>query len=244
MSLVQSAGLVNSQNAHFPNPGFSSKVGAVSGCGGSVNSALALEQKGLYQVVKTGGKKRGHGKMSRKNRMSKKYRGGNGYGFATSQNLASSSGVNSGGSVHLAEFSKYENKGMSSDTNMDASKQSGGKVKKHSSKKRMSHASKKRRSHSSKKRRSHSSKKIMSHSSKKRRSHSSKKRRHSKKHMQRGGYSQYISNVASTPGYSAGGIMLGSNESALANPVPFTPTNTCMNSWKHLGDSAPYNKSV
>ena len=236
MSLVQSAGLVNSQNAHFPNPGFSSKVGAVSGCGGSVNSALALEQKGLYQVVKTGGKKRGHGKMSRTNRMSKKYRGGNGYGFATSQNLASSSGVNSGGSVHLAEFSKYENKGMSSDTNMDASKQSGGKVKKHSSKKRMSHASKKRRSHSSKKRRSHSSKK--------RRSHSSKKRRHSKKHMQRGGYSQYLSNVANTPGYSAGGIMLSSNESALANPVPFTPTNTCMNSWKHLGDSAPYNKSV
>jgi hypothetical protein len=62
--------------------------------------------------------------------------------------------------------------------------------------------------------------------------------------MQRGGYSQYLSNVASTPGYSAGGIMLSSNESALANPVPFTPTNTCMNSWKHLGDSAPYNESV
>ena len=228
MSLVQSAGLVNSQNAHFPNPGFSSKVGAVSGCGGSVNSALALEQKGLYQVVKTGGKKRGHGKMSRNNRKSKKYRGGNGYGFAASQNLAASSGVNSGGSVHLAEFSKYDNKGMSSDTNMDASKQSGGKGKKHDSKKRRSHSSKKR----------------MSHSSKKRKSHSSKKRRQSKKHMQRGGYSQYLSNVASTPGYSAGGIMLSSNESALANPVPFTPTNTCMNSWKHLGDSAPYNKSV
>ena len=236
MSLVQSAGLVNSQNAHFPNPGFSSKVGAVSGCGGSVNSALALQQKGLYQVVKTGGKKRGHGKISRKNRMSKKYRGGNGYGFAASQNLASSSGVNSNGSVHLAQFSKYENKGMSSDTNMDASKQFGGKGRKHSSKKRMSYGGKKRRSHSSKKR--------MSHGGKKRRSHSSKKRRNSKKHMQRGGYSQYLSNVASTPGYSAGGIMLRSNESALANPVPFTPTNTCMNSWKHLGDSAPYNESV
>jgi hypothetical protein len=220
MSLVQSAGLVNSQNAHFPNPGFSSKVGAVSGCGGSVNSELALQQKGLYQVVKTGGKKRGHGKMSRKNRMSKKYRGGNGYGFAASQNLASSSGVNSNGSVHLAEFSKYQNKGMPSDTNMEASKQSGGKVRKYSSKKRMSRSGKKRMSRGG------------------------KKRRHSKKHMQRGGYSQYLSNVASTPGYSAGGIMLSSNESALANPVPFTPTNTCMNSWKHLGDSAPYNESV
>ena len=244
MSLVQSAGLVNSQNAHFPNPGFSSKVGAVSGCGGSVNSALALQQKGLYQVVKTGGKKRGHGKMSRKNRMSKKYRGGNGYGFATSQNLASSSGVNSNGSVHLAEFTKYENKGMSSDTNMDASKQFGGKVRKYSSKKRMSHGGKKRMSHSSKKRMSHGGKKRMSCGDKKRMSRGGKKRGHSKKHMQRGGYSQYLSNVASTPGYSAGGIMLSSNESALANPVPFTPTNTCMNSWKHLGDSAPYNESV
>jgi hypothetical protein len=228
MSLVQSAGLVNSQNAHFPNPGFSSKVGAVSGCGGSVNSELALQQKGLYQVVKTGGKKRGHGKMSRKNRMSKKYRGGNGYGFAASQNLASSSGVNSNGSVHLAEFSKYQNKGMPSDTNMEASKQSGGKVRKYSSKKRMSRSGKKR----------------MTRGGKKRMSRGGKKRRHSKKHMQRGGYSQYLSNVASTPGYSAGGIMLSSNESALANPVPFTPTNTCMNSWKHLGDSAPYNESV
>jgi hypothetical protein len=228
MSLVHSAGLVNSQNAHFPNPGFSSKVGAVSGCGGSVNSELALQQKGLYQVVKTGGKRRGRGKMSRKNRMSKKYRGGNGYGFAASQNLASSSGVNSGGSVHLAEFSKYQNKGMSSETNMDASKQSGGKVRKYSSKKRMSRGGKKR----------------MSCGGKKKRSRSSKKRRNSKKHMQRGGYTQYLSNVASTPGYSAGGIMLSSNESALANPVPFTPTNTCMNSWKHLGDSAPYNESV
>jgi hypothetical protein len=228
MSLVQSAGLVNSQNAHFPNPGFSSKVGAVSGCGGSVNSELALQQKGLYQVVKTGGKRRGRGKMSRKNRMSKKYIGCNGYGFAASQNLASSSGVNSGGSVHLAEFSKYQNKGMSSETNMDASKQSGGKVRKYSSKKRMSRGGKKR----------------MSCGGKKKRSRSSKKRRNSKKHMQRGGYTQYLSNVASTPGYSAGGIMLSSNESALANPVPFTPTNTCMNSWKHLGDSAPYNESV
>ena len=101
MSLVQSAGLVNSQNAHFSNPGFSSKVGAVSGCGGS-GSDLSLQQKGLYQVVKTGGKRKGH------SRKGKKMNGGNSYGFSQTQELASTSGVNEGGSVHLAEFTKIK----------------------------------------------------------------------------------------------------------------------------------------
>ena len=47
MSIVQQAGLVNSQNSHFSNPGFSSNVGAVSGCGGSVTSADALNNTGM-----------------------------------------------------------------------------------------------------------------------------------------------------------------------------------------------------
>ena len=55
MSIVQQAGLVNSQNSHFSNPGFSSNVGAVSGCGGSVTSADALNNTGMYSMVKTGG---------------------------------------------------------------------------------------------------------------------------------------------------------------------------------------------
>jgi len=117
MSLVQSAGLVNSQNAHFSNPGFSSKVGAVSGCGGS-GSDLSLQQKGLYQVVKTGGKRKGH------SRKGKKFKGGNSYGFSQTQSLAATSGVNEGSSVHLAEFTKQVNNGINSDTNMNASKQS------------------------------------------------------------------------------------------------------------------------
>ena len=44
-----SSGLVNESNSHFSNPGFSSKVGAVTGCGGS-GTELALQQKGLYQM--------------------------------------------------------------------------------------------------------------------------------------------------------------------------------------------------
>ena len=34
MSIVQQSSIVNSQNAHFINPGISSKVGGISGCGG------------------------------------------------------------------------------------------------------------------------------------------------------------------------------------------------------------------
>jgi hypothetical protein len=95
------------------------------------------------------------------------------------------------------------NAGMSSDTNMSASKQSGGK----------------------------------------RKYVYGTKITHNKHTLQRGGYSQYMSNVANTPSYSTGGNLSASN-SALASPVPFTPTNNCMNSWKHLGGTEPYNKII
>jgi hypothetical protein len=272
MSLVQSAGLVNPQNAHFSNPGFSSRVGAVSGCSGT-DSALALQQKGLYQVVKTGGK--------RNKRKSRRMKGGNGYGFSQNQSLSSTSGVNSNGSVHIASITKYENNGINSDTNMNASKQSGqaggsnvsgysygtggypyysykpsegenlsvfagsgyppisrglnsqcGGKKRRSLKKRKS--SKKRGG----------SKKVAG--SKNRRKGSkqkaTKKRKPSRKQRQRGGYSQYMSNVAHAHNYSTGAPpALTASESALANPTPYTPSNDCLNTWKHLGDSAPYN---
>ena len=58
MSIVKQPGLVNSQSSTFSDPGFSSSVGAVSGCGGSVNSADALKQTGMYEVIKTGGAKK------------------------------------------------------------------------------------------------------------------------------------------------------------------------------------------
>ena len=282
MSLVQSAGLVNSQNAHFSNPGFSSKVGAVSGCGGS-GSDLSLQQKGLYQVVKTGGKRKG------RSRKGKKFKGGNSYGFSQTQSLAATSGVNEGSSVHLAEFSKQDNNGINSDTNMNASKQSnqsggsggdpngysygtggypyysykpsegenlsvfagsgyppisrglnsqcGGK--KRSSKKR----SHKNRSH--KKRTPTRKQKAGKKRKTATRKQKAGKRKRASSHRQRGGYSQYMSNVANTPSYSTGAPpSLSASESALASPPPFTPKNDCLNSWKHLGDTPPYNKII
>lgn len=58
----------------------------------------------------------------------------------------------------------------------------------------------------------------------------SRKNRRTKR--QRGGYSQYMSNIAYTPSYSTGGN-LTSNESALANPVPYQPTNNCVDNYNH-----------
>ena len=284
MSLVQSAGLVNSQNAHFSNPGFSSKVGAVSGCGGS-GSDLSLQQKGLYQVVKTGGKRKGH------SRKGKKFKGGNSYGFSQTQSLAATSGVNEGSSVHLAEFTKQVNNGINSDTNMNASKQSnqsGGSSgdpngysygtggypyysykpsqgenlsvfagsgyppisrglnsqcggKKRSSKKRSHKKRTPTRKQKAGKKRKTATRKQKAGKIKRASSH----RKRTSSHRQRGGYSQYMSNVANTPSYSTGAPpSLSASESALASPPPFTPKNDCLNSWKHLGDTPPYNKII
>ena len=149
MSIVQQAGLVNSQNSHFSNPGFSSNVGAVSGCGGSVTSADALNNTGMYSMVKTGGTQtpsmmrstqtpsmrpprrrdfntRRDLKKTRRSRKvvrERELKGGNGYGFLKDQTLAHTSGVHG---AHLAEYGKYENTGQNSDTNMNTSSQNGG----------------------------------------------------------------------------------------------------------------------
>ena len=59
------------------------------------------------------------------------------------------------------------------------------------------------------------------------RRHSGKKRRsHKQGHKQRGGYSQYMSNVPNSHGYSLGGTLNATN-SGLASPPPFTPYNHC-----------------
>jgi len=46
------------------------------------------------------------------------------------------------------------------------------------------------------------------------------------------GYAQYSNNNPNTPSYSLGGVLKAS-ESALANPVPLTPTNTCVDNYDH-----------
>lgn len=318
MSLVQQSGLVNSQNSHFSNPGFSSRVGAASGCGGSVTSADALNQTGMYEVMKIGGAKkcpksckctchncycrgkcsgkcgcpchkkcpgncgcRCHkcmscGKRHRKGGKKCAMSGGNGYGFSKSQTLAPTSGVNSGNSVHLAGFTGYQNNGIDSDTNMGASSQSGGSgygfgsggtpyysfnpsegenlrpfagsgyppisrqlnnqcitppiLVQEGGKTRKSRKGKKsRKSRKGKKSRKSSMRKGYKKGKKSRR-------------RQRGGSGQYMSNIANSHIYSTGAPpSLNPNESMLASPPPFTPKNDCLNTWKHLGDTPPYN---
>lgn len=123
-------------------------------------------------------------------------------------------------------------------------------MKKHS-KKRMHKKHKSHKKHHSK-RRSHKK-----HS--KRRSHKKHSRRHKKggryegvkgaftrfgrKGGQKGGYSQYGSNIANSHIYSTGAPpSLNYKTSALAQPVPYTPKQDCLNTWKHNGsENKPYN---
>ena len=71
----------------------------------------------------------------------------------------------------------------------------------------------------------------------KRRVHAKKSKKSvSRKHRgtkrQRGGYSQYMSNVPYTPSYSTGGP-LSASLSALANPVPYKMTNNCVDNYNY-----------
>tara|TARA_R110002074_G_scaffold321051_9_gene491538 strand:+ start:4232 stop:4960 length:729 start_codon:yes stop_codon:yes gene_type:complete len=238
-SLVEQSSLVNPQNAHFSNPGFASKVGAVTGCGGSTTSDLALQQKGMYKMVSTGGKKmrrsmkknkksgknmkKSGKKMKRKSMKKhrrKTYRGGMGYGFSKDQSLASTSGVHG---AHLASFNSYTGDQVKHPANMDAptTNPTVGGMKRKSRKMRKSHK-----------------KKSLKRTKKVKRNRNGK---HGKR--QRGGYAQYMSNVANTPSYSVGAPpALSAGGSALASPPPITQTDNCMNSWKHLGDMPPYNE--
>ena len=250
MSLVQQASIVNPQNAHFRDPGMSSKVGAVSGCGAG-DSALSLQQKGLYQMFKTGGRGKKHSKSRRR-----KYKGGNGFGFSKDQVIAGTSGVNGNGSVHLAGFSRYQNTGQNAITNMNASKQSGGSSSGYSygtggypfysykpspgenlsvfagsgyppiSRGLNSQCGGKRRK-----------------SRKGTKKRKGSKKRKSVKRRQRGGTGQFMNNIANSHIYSTGAPPgLDHTASALANPPPYTPKNDCLNTWKHLGDTPPYNE--
>jgi len=219
-SLVEQSSLVNPQNAHFSNPGFASKVGAVTGCGGSTTSDLALQQKSMYKMVSTGGKKmkrksmkktKKRGKTMKRKSMKKyrrkTYRGGMGYGFSKDQSLASTSGVHG---AHLADFKSYTGDQVPHPANMDAPTKNPtvGGMKRKSRKMRKSH-----------------SKKSLKRTKKVKRTRNGK---HGKK--QRGGYAQYMSNVAYTPSYSTGSPpALSSGSSALASPPPITKMNNCTN---------------
>jgi hypothetical protein len=223
-SLVEQSSLVNPQNAHFSNPGFSSKVGAVTGCGGSITSDLALQQKGMYKMVSTGGKKMKkrksmkktgkkmkksgkRGKKSMKKHRRKTYRGGMGYGFSKDQSLASTSGVHG---AHLASFNSYPGGQTDHPANMGASTSNPtvGGMKRKSRKMRKSHK-----------------KKSLKRTKKVKRSRKGKRGK-----RQRGGYAQYMSNVPYTPSYSTGAPpSLSASTSALATPSPITKMDNCTN---------------
>ena len=59
------------------------------------------------------------------------------------------------------------------------------------------------------------------------------KRRTYKRKRQRGGYSQYLSNVPMAHGYSTGATISPANN-ALANPVPHEAYNHCQNNYNHM----------
>ena len=61
-------------------------------------------------------------------------------------------------------------------------------------------------------------------------------RRASRRHRQRGGYSQYQNNMPFTNSYQVAGIHLSPNESALANPAPITRLGgsvNCIDNYNH-----------
>ena len=58
-------------------------------------------------------------------------------------------------------------------------------------------------------------------------------RRHRGTKRQRGGYNQWMSNIAYTPSYSTGG-QLAPADNALAMPVPYQVTNNCVDNYNHF----------
>ena len=81
-------------------------------------------------------------------------------------------------------------------------------------------------------------------SRRKRSSRHRKSRKHTRKHRRRrssrrmkGGDGVYA--AALTPSYSTPGVL---DSSALASPPPIVRTNNCLDTYKHLGDTPPYNE--
>ena len=239
--IISTPDLVNPNNAHISNPGFSSSQGAVTGCVGSPNSQQALLGVGVQQIQN----------------------GGNGYGMSNNQNLSSHSSLQNS---NRAEFDSYQNKGLSSDTNMNSSTQHGGGDYGNGGLPYYSYNNpgnsnlstfagsgyppisrelnnqcptpamnggflglfgKKTKA----KKKTAKKKTVKKKTAKKK----TAKKKTSKKKM-KGGSINNLSNVAYAHGYSTGAPpALGQGQSALANPVPYQAYNNCLNTWKHTG---------
>ena len=144
--------LVNESNSHFSNQ-FSSRVGVVSGCNGSVNSPSALRGEGIYSYRYMGGKNikskrkhmdkkkttrgnkskiiRKHKSMKRKSMKHKsmKYKRKSrkmvgGTGYG--MDLKESNNLLLGPSAGYANIASYKNEGVENPASLGASKQNGG----------------------------------------------------------------------------------------------------------------------
>ena len=69
------------------------------------------------------------------------------------------------------------------------------------------------------------------------RKHTRKHRTRSSSRRMKGGDGVYAASL--TPSYSTPGVL---DSSALASPPPIVRTNNCLDTYKHLGDTPPYNE--
>ena len=229
-NILPATNLVNPSNSHFsdPIPQFSSKVGVVSGCNGSINSPLALKRKGIYSYKYTGGKNK---KSKRKHIGMKKQ-------FSRKHNKK-----------HIGRKSK------SSKSKSSKSKSSKRNSKRKHIKSKRIH---RRRSGSRKTMRrggngygmnvKDSDNMLLGPSAgyadiKSYKSCGVKNPASLGAGKQVGG-GLFKGYVAFTPSYSINvKSPLGASKSALASPPPIKRMNNCLNTWKHLGsEKKPYNK--
>lgn len=222
--ILPNTNLVNPSNSHFsdPIPQFSSNVGVVSGCNGSINSPAALRREGIYEYRYTGGKnkksKRKHmGKKNttrgRKSRKHMKHRSMKGRSIKhrsikhrsiKRRSIKRRSTVRRGRKMRGGNG--YGMNGKESN-NMLLGPSAG-------------HAN------------------ITSYKN------DAVKNPASLGASKQNGGGMFKGYVAFTPSYSVNvKSPLGASNSALANPPPIKRMNDCLNTWKHLGsEKKPYNK--
>ena len=223
-NILPPTNLVNPSNSHFsdPLPEFSSRVGAVSGCTGSLTSPQALRREGLYSNYYYGGKNKkskrkhigkkmvAHKKRSMKKRSMKKrsMKKRSMKKRSMKKRSMTKRRVRRGGSGY----------GMNKNTSNGSQGLAGPSA---------GYAD------------------ITTYNSEAvaNPANMNASNQYGGKKKQRGG-GMFKGYVAFTPSYTVNvKNRLPANDSALANPPPIKRTNDCLNTWKHLGsENKPYNK--
>ena len=231
--ILPPTGLVNPSNSHFsdPNPQFSSRVGTVSGCNGSINSPYALRREGIFSYRFKGGKN----KKSKRKHMGKK--------TPTRK--------------HKTSIKRKSMKHKSMKRKIIKRKSMKHKSMKHKSMKHKSINSKKHRKNKSRKMRGGNGYGMSVKESKNMLLGPSAGYANIKSYKNEGvenpaslgaskqnGGGMFKGYVAYTPSFAVDvKPPLAPYKSALASPPPIKRTNNCLNTWKHLGsEKKPYNK--